>query len=202
MSNSTMNTLRIQSKSTCNEIGSGSLVVNGGCSIGKNLKVTEEIDANELIVKGGCVVGDIFIKGNVKMDNIFISDDKNNVLKFNKSIVPNDKDNSDTIISLGDKGNFWDHLYVRNIKVETIKGLNLDIVHNVSMGTNRNDESLVNIISNHFLMNLAILNLELVESSLKSSALWSLLTEISSDSSKNTLLTVIAPFFSAVSCVS
>jgi hypothetical protein len=105
MTDKSIHSLHILSNKQSINPNSGSLIVNGGVGINKNVYVKNEIVCNELITKNSTkICKDLHIDG---------------------CIIPHNKNQL-----LGTVNNKWNHMYSNNITAD-----HLDITNNISLGT-------------------------------------------------------------------
>ena len=120
----------------------GSLVVNGGIGVGRNMYCNEEICANELISrKNTRIGGNAYVMGTIESEEMFQIID--NEIVYRKSIIPE----TNKYISLGNEKNKW----------MSLNSLSIDSEMSLFAGTNTiNKIPILNIdndISNTVLIN-------------------------------------------------
>lgn len=130
--NASFNSVLVLSDKRSTKPSTGSIIVNGGIGVNKNIVCKEEILTNELITRQNVRIGkNLYVMGTIESENMFQLD--NDTLVFRKSIA-----GENTSISLGTPDKRW----------SSVNTVDIDFSQNLSGGTNTNDKPILNIDSN------------------------------------------------------
>ena len=160
-----MNEAKRESCYTMNVLGTmratsattGCISTQGGVGVGNNIYVKNEVCAGEIIVRGNTKIGkNLYVMGTIEADEMFHL--RNNELVIKKDLVSDIQKNG-LKYNIGSSDNRWDSLYVNslNSRLATLTKIdteNIDIRHNISIGTNtRNKKSMMYIDGNNIVFN-------------------------------------------------
>lgn len=123
--NSSVNTMHILSQRTASLSGNGltgALIVNGGTSIYGNMIVNDDILTKNIDVTGNLKVRhNMYINGNII---------------FGKDLMPSINIKTNRKNNIGHENKRWENAYMNNIDALKIQATNLDILNDISLGSN------------------------------------------------------------------
>lgn len=130
--NASFNSVLVLSDKRSTKPSNGTLIVNGGIGIGKNIVCKEEILANELITRQNVRIGkNLYVMGTIESESMFQLD--NDRIVFRKSIIGENEN-----IRLGTPDKKW----------SSLDAIDIDFNRNLSGGTNTNDKPILTIDNN------------------------------------------------------
>jgi hypothetical protein len=134
MSSISYRNLHILSNTPASNDKTGSITVNGGIGVSRNIIVKEQLRANELVCEENCRIGgNLYVNGDVCLGELFWSHTQDTGISFKKNIL---LENGKTIGEISNRCN----IYSNNIISK-----NIDISDDISLGSTDKNEPIIKI---------------------------------------------------------